>query len=503
MNFIDAILNRITMYRLVLYYLIALLVAAAVFGVFHIMPYSPISIAFSVGVLILSSYVSNVLFARVWRAVPGSASLYITALILALIVTPVAPTDISGAFFLVMLGVWASASKYLFAYNEKHIFNPAAFAVALAALVTTHGATWWVAGNFALFPILLAGGVLIVRKIQRLDLVLSFMIAACATVLVTSSGGWHAVWTTLIHTSYFFLAFVMLTEPATMPPTRSMRIAYGALVGIWFAPAMHVGSFYFTPELALLLGNLFTFIVSPKGRLMLTLQSKEQIAKDTHEFVFRANRPLPFRPGQYLEWTLPEGERTDRKGNRRYFTIASSPTEKEVRLAVRTTSPLSTFKQKLLALTPGDTITAAQLAGDFTLPKRTERKVAFIAGGIGITPFRSMVQAMMDEKDARSAVLLYSNKTAEEIAYYDLFEEAAEKTGLKTVYALTNDNRAFNGVHNGPIDPELIQREVPDFRERTFYISGPRSMVIAFKRTLRDLGLPAHRIKSDYFPGFA
>ncbi len=504
MNYIDSILNRITMYRVVLYYLIALLVLAGILGFFHILPYSPLAIGFSVAVLVISSWGTNLLFSKVWGAVPSSASLYITALILALIVTPVAPGDIPGALFLGVLGMWAMASKYLIAIKGKHVFNPAALAVALSALTLTHTASWWVGGNLALLPVILIGGLLMVRKLQRFDLFLSFAAAALATVAFTSTGDpLHAMWTTLIHSSFFFLGFVMLTEPATMPPTRSMRIAYGIIVGIWFAPALHIGSLYFTPELALLLGNIFVYIVSPKARLMLTLREHNELAHATHEFVFTPDRRIAFEPGQYLEWTLPEGKKTDSRGNRRYFTIASSPTEDVMRLGVRMTETLSSFKASLLALPAGGTISAAQLAGDFILPKNEKQKLVFIAGGIGITPFRSMVAHMLDTKKKRDAVLLYSNRTIEDVAYYDFFERARIELGMKTVYALTNDTRRFPGAYNGFIDTTLIEHEIPDYRERMFYLSGPRSMVLAFKYSLKELGIPATHIKTDYFPGFA
>ncbi|TIP56005.1 MAG: hypothetical protein E5X68_35440, partial [Mesorhizobium sp.] len=89
--------------------------------------------------------------------------------------------------------------------------------------------------------------------------------------------------------------------------------------------------FYFTPELALLTGNLFAYAVSPKGRFVLTLERIEQTAVDTYDFVFKSQRKLAFQAGQYLEWTLGL-DRPDNRGNRRYFTVASSPTEQSVRL---------------------------------------------------------------------------------------------------------------------------------------------------------------------------
>src|SRR5262249_43817561 len=128
-----------------------------------------------------------------------------------------------------------------------------------------------------------------------------------------------------------FFAFVMLTEPLTSPGRRLPRLAFAAIVGFLFAPNVHIGGFFFTPELALLTGNLFAFAVGPKGRLQLTLRRIERTAADCYDFVFHSPRKLDFRAGQYLEWTLAL-PRTDSRGNRRYFTVASAPSEGSIRL---------------------------------------------------------------------------------------------------------------------------------------------------------------------------
>ena len=187
-----------------------------------------------------------------------------------------------------------------------------------------------------------------------------------------------------------------------------------------------------------------------------------------YNFIFAADRRLTFRPGQYLEWTLPHTA-PDSRGNRRYFTIASSPNDSHVMLGVKFYKPASTFKRALAAMKPGDTLAVGQLAGDFVLPKNPHTKLAFIAGGIGITPFRSMVGHLLDCKEKRDIVLLYSNKTVGEIAYKNIFNHAQE-LGLKTVYAITDEapltqqnNSAF---YYGAIDARLIAQTIPDYRGR-------------------------------------
>lgn len=504
MAFVDTFLNSITMYRLVLYYLIALLVLATVFGLFGVIPVDPANLAFSTLLILAVSWAANATFARSFRAPANVESVYITAFILALIISPVAYTDYAGVGFIVFAAAWAMASKFILAVHKKHIFNPAAFGVAFAALAINQGATWWAGGYLPLFPLMFIGGVLIARKIRRFDLVVSFLVVALLTIAATATNGrvGTALSLTLLRSPIFFLAFVMLTEPLTMPPMRLGRLCYGAIVGFLFAPNVHLGPILFTPELALLAGNLFTYFISPEGRFTLTLVEKNKLADGTYEFVFVPDALFDFRPGQYLEWTL-ESHVSDNRGNRRYFTIASSPTEKDVRLGVKFYEPKSGFKLALDALKVNGTVSASQLAGDFVLPKNPEKKLVFIAGGIGVTPFRSMVRYLVDTNDTRPVTLLYSNKTASEIAYKETFDEAERAIGMKIIYALTGEPAPVSGVHNGKIDAALIAKEIPDYKERIFYISGPHGMVKASADILRGMGVPRLNIKTDHFPGFA
>ncbi len=501
---IDNLLNRITMYRLVLYYLLVLIGAAAFFSFFGILPFNPATLAFSTLLILGVCWAANIVFAKTFNATANVESVYITALILALIITPVASTDYTGIGFLIFASVWAIASKYMFAIGKKHIFNPAAFGVALSALIIGQSATWWIGGNLFLLPLVFFGGLLIVRKTRRIDLVASFAVVAVITIALTAPSGDYltSVLQTLLHSSFFFLGLAMLTEPLTMPPSWWLRVLYGSIVGFLFAPNIHLGSFYLTPEIALLVGNLFAYIVSPKGRFTLELVEKNNLAVGVYEFVFVPDRPVVFRPGQYLEWTF--GHRfPDDRGNRRYFTIASSPTETTVRLGVKFYDPASSLKRALGVMKLHDTISASQLSGDFVMPRDPKKKMVFIAGGIGVTPFRSMAQYLIDTKESRSAVLFYSNRTAADIAYKDVFDRAAREVGWKTIYALSNEPTGVPGTYSGQVDGALIAREVPDYKECVFYISGPHGMVEAFKKTLRGMGVPFWRVKSDYFPGFA
>jgi ferredoxin-NADP reductase/Na+-translocating ferredoxin:NAD+ oxidoreductase RnfD subunit len=493
LNWIDRFLNKITMYRLVFYYLIALVAIATIFGAAGVLPYSPFSILFSFFFITAVAAIANELLARVFNAHPNTESVYITAFILALIITP--GHDASTMIFLAWAAVLAMASKYFLAINKKHIFNPVAIAVVITAFAFNEHASWWIGGNLPMMAFVVIGGLLILRKIQRFDMALTFFgVALLSDILThTASAPLVTIEKALLHTPLIFFASIMITEPLTTPPTREWRVLYAALVGVLFSPFIHVGSVYSSPELALVVGNVFSYTVSPKGKKMLKLKERIKLTPNIYDFVFETDKKMKFQPGQYLEWTLSH-QKTDLRGNRRYFTIASSPTEDNVRLGIKFYEPSSTFKKKLLELKPGDSIMAGQLAGDFILPHDTQKKLAFIAGGIGITPFRSMAKDLSDREEKRDVVMLYSNRTAEDIAYREVFNEAADKIGMRTIYALTSGGR---------VTAEMIQKEIPDYRERTFYISGTQAMTHAFKEMLITLGVSRAQIKIDFFPGFA
>lgn len=506
-RYIDNFLNKITMYRLVLYVLITFFLMAVSLTFLGLLPYSPLSLVFSFFLITTICLITNIIFAWAFKVSTNVESVYITAFILVLIISP-ARSVFDSLFF--SLAIWSSilsmAFKYILAINKKHLFNPAAVAVAIVALFLGQSASWWI-GTMYMLPIILVGGFLITRKIRRFDLVLSFLIVATISTLFTYFPNWVDLFGNLKRlidsTSLVFFATVMLTEPLTMPPTRFLRIIYASIVGFLFAPFVHIGSVYSTPELALVIGNIFSYLVSPKERLTLTLKEVKKVANDTYDFIFKSDKKIKFKAGQYLEWTIPDSG-ADSRGNRRYFTLASSPTESDVVIGVKFYPKPSSFKQKLLSMKEGATVIASQRAGEFILPEDKNKKLVFIAGGIGVTPFRSIIQYLIDKGERRNIIIFYSNKSFDDIAYKDIFDKAYENLNIKTVYTLTDTQTPSSWTGNkGFIDTHMISLEAPDFKERVFYISGPHSMVTSFKDTLHKMNVPRSHIKVDFFPGFA
>lgn len=249
---------------------------------------------------------------------------------------------------------------------------------------------------------------------------------------------------------------------------------------------------------------LLAFAAHHNNKLTLSLKETTKIADNTYGFWFASDRRLDFKPGQYLEWTL-DHKQPDNRGKRRFFTIASSPTETGIRLGTKFNPNSSTFKQALAKMKPGDQIIASQLAGNFTLPPDPGQKLVLIAGGIGITPFRSMIKYLIDTKEKRDIVLMYSNNKIEDIAYKEVLDQAQKQLNIKTIYVLTDLTAIPTNWQGeqGFIAAQMITKNIPDYQDRLFYISGPHSMVVGAVEALKLLKIPSDRIKTDFFPGFA
>jgi ferredoxin-NADP reductase len=503
MRRLDSVIDSITMYRLTLYVLLGYIALGAIQAQAGLVAFSPVALLASTAFLVIMCWAANTILASIFNVPTNVESATLTALILALILDPA--TSAGNLSLLGWAAILAMSSKYILALYNKHIFNPAAIAVVITAFVMNESASWWV-GTASMLPGILLGGLLIVRKTRQEGLVFSFLATAVVVQTLVSLNQGTPVPTglqrLLFESPLVFLASVMLTEPLTTPPTKGLKYLYGMITGVLFIPQLHLGSLYSTPELALVAGNVFAYLVSPKKKLRLTLKRKTKLSGDTVDFAFTPPQPLAFAPGQYMEWTLGYPH-SDSRGNRRYFTLASSPTEQTLHLGVKFSERGSTFKKAMLAMNKQSTILAGQIAGDFTLPADPRQKLVFIAGGIGVTPFRSMLKYLVDTRQRRDIILIYANRTADDIVYNDVLDEAYLKLGIPTVYTLTDTSavpRDWSGGV-GRIDAEMIARVVPDYRERTFYLSGPPEMVRSTEHALKTLHVSGSRIKKDFFPG--
>lgn len=498
---IDGFIQSIPMYRFVVWILVVSSVVSFAFAFFGILPFSPLAMAISLVILCGVSFVSNAVFARLFGAIPNHDSFLISALILFFILDP--PRDATDAIILVIASVLAMASKFVIAIRKAHIANPVAISLVILGAFGVGNAMWW-AGSAVLLPFFALFGLLLVRKIQRIDMVITFLCFALLSKVLTYAGN-NAFSSELLKEFFLswpviFFGTIMLTEPLTTPGRRHERIAYGALVGVFLGSQVSFGPFFASPELALVMGNVVSFLMGSQQTVLLRLKNKSKIGSDLYEYIFDRPRSFQFLPGQYMEWTLPHVA-FDARGNRRYLSLASSPTEDTIRFAVKIPSSRpSAFKRRLMHMSIGDMIVAHHLSGDFLLPNSASKKLGFIAGGIGITPFRSMVKYLIDTHQSRNIVLFYSAKSPEEFAYRDVFDQAKEY-GVQTIYSITDERYAGDWrEERGRIDKTMIQTQCPDYSERLWYVSGPHGMVDASVAVLKSLGV--RRIMKDYFPGY-
>jgi ferredoxin-NADP reductase/Na+-translocating ferredoxin:NAD+ oxidoreductase RnfD subunit len=506
------IVDPIGMYRVVTLGLIALVVSSFVASLFDGLAYEITDLTTSLAIALFVGLGFNVLCSLLWKVPANHESAVITSLIVFLLMIP---NDAIAQNWPLAAGVALGiVSKYFIAYRRQHILNPAATGMVLVAVgvIVANFMTgsdyssdifqWWVA-NPSLFWVLLVVGSLVTFKIRRWPMVLTCIGVGGMIFMIE----WWFLFERIpfesgqiFLTSFpvVFLAFFMLTEPFTTPPTKKLQVFYGGLVGALSSTLLFAQiGFPMTPELALVVGNLLFWPTTLRQKLYLSLIEKNEVAKNTWEFIFEKPEGVTFKAGQYLEWMLPH-ENADNRGLRRYFTIASAPDEPVVRLAVRFEGEDgSTYKKALMDLDPGDKIIASQLAGDFIWPADEQVKLGLIAGGIGVTPFRSHLEAHRSSAVAASATLYYCNNTLADIAYQEYFD--ALETNV--VHVLAKENR--EGYETGYLNGDIIKRNTPDYAERTWFISGSPGLVNAASKTLRELGVPKKQIVRDFFPGLA
>lgn len=224
--------------------------------------------------------------------------------------------------------------------------------------------------------------------------------------------------------------------------------------------------------------------------MKLTLERVKKESGNVRSFIFKPEKPLKWKAGQFLHYILHH-EPTDERGSDRWFTIAAPPFEGKSRISTRIAGEKgSSFKKALVELKIGDSIEAEGPDGDFILEDPSKDYI-FIAGGIGITPYRSIVLDLDHSKKPLNIRLLYSNKD-ENIVYKDELDALAKKhPELKIDYIIGER-----------IDVNKIRELVGNYKEKIVYISGPEPMVESLGNSLKEDGLAEDHLKQDWFPGY-
>ncbi len=209
---------------------------------------------------------------------------------------------------------------------------------------------------------------------------------------------------------------------------------------------------------------------------------------------------VDWQPGQYFWVELVDPPYDDERGPRRHITIATSPTEGRLGLATRLRD--TAFKRGLAELEVGDPIDVEEPKGTFVLPGDTEREYVFVAGGIGITVFRSMLRFIADRELPYRVTLLYSNRDRASTAFLDELEELESRVpGLRVVATMTADP-SWDGERRR-IDERFLRDHLGDDRGRfTYLVAGPPGMVDGTKELLGGLGLPEEQLLAQGFAGY-
>ncbi len=231
-----------------------------------------------------------------------------------------------------------------------------------------------------------------------------------------------------------------------------------------------------------------------------SLINKRELCVETFEYTFELSEPILFQAGQYVFLTFKNPKFPDYQGSRRYFTIASSPAEKN-KISVATRLRESGFKKELHALPLGGQIDVSSPEGDLVFPESTDIPLVFIAGGIGINPFMSMMRWMKDSGKENSVTLFYSNKLKDSTPYFDELEALEENlTNLKVIHNMSQDKN-WPGFQ-GRINVEIINQYVPDMKSALFYIVGPENMGHEIENMLISLGVNDDKINREDFAGY-
>lgn len=231
---------------------------------------------------------------------------------------------------------------------------------------------------------------------------------------------------------------------------------------------------------------------------------KEQITHDVWSFFFdRSGVDFDFLPGQYTRMTLPHPAPDDR-GTTRHFTIASSPTRKgEIMITTKVIE--STFKKSLFDLTPGQEVEIYGPMGKFILDIDDPTPKVFLAGGIGLTPFHSMLKFAAEKQYLAPLYLFVSFSTVSQMVFYnELMEIENKNPNMQVIYTITRSEESptiWEG-ETGRISIEMIRKYVPDTTKIMFSFTGPMEFTNSMESMLLNAGVSEEQIKKEIFSGY-
>lgn len=228
------------------------------------------------------------------------------------------------------------------------------------------------------------------------------------------------------------------------------------------------------------------------------IKNKEEVAEGTLKVAFEVDQPVSFKPGQYVFVNLPKLLYPDERGSRRQFSINNSPSQSNI-LNITTRLSDSGFKKTLNELPISSEVELGPITGMFTLPENPSKPLVFIAGGIGITPFMSMLNYIREEKLPYKVTLIYSNRNQSSTAYLKYLQQLTIPD-FKLILTMTDDPN-FKGEKR-IINSEFIKEYFPNVNGNYYMVVGPPAMVEAVEKALIEAGVKNEFIKKENFTGY-
>jgi ferredoxin-NADP reductase len=233
-----------------------------------------------------------------------------------------------------------------------------------------------------------------------------------------------------------------------------------------------------------------------------TIKEKREVAKGTLLVTFDLlGEQVDFKPGQYFFVTLPDVGHQDDKGLRRHITVVTSPNESGV-LGFATRMRDTAFKRSLRELPVGAEVEVEPPKGSFGLPDDVTRPLVLVAGGIGITVFRSMLRYIAEERLSHRVTLIYSNRDRESTAFLDELQELErENPNLRLVLTMTQDE-GWEG-ETRRIDSRFLKDHLgTDLDDYTFLVAGPPAMVDGVQKALEEAGVDEAHVVAERYSGY-
>jgi ferredoxin-NADP reductase len=233
------------------------------------------------------------------------------------------------------------------------------------------------------------------------------------------------------------------------------------------------------------------------------LKSRREIAFGTMAFHFDKPEGFAFKAGQFGDFTLANPPETDAEGNTRGFSFASAPYEGDLMVATRMRN--TAFKRVLKTMEFGTELALDAPYGSLTLHDDSSIPAVFLSGGIGVTPVRSIILQAAHDKLPHKIFLFDSNRRPEDAAFLgELADAQRENPNFTLVATMTEMGKSAEDWRgeNGFITKDILMRYIDNFNIPIYYITGPRAMVAAMRKTLHESGVKDDKIRTEEFSGY-